>query len=363
MNDVLTTRVLNRTTLERQLLLRRHDLRPEQAIEHLVGLQAQATNSPYVALWSRLADFRHDQLSDLLLDRAAVRTHLMRGTLHLVTARDCYALRPVLQPLYDRTALNYDRQALAGVDLAELAKAGRALVDEQPRTTAQLGALLHERWPDCPASALGSVIPHLVPTVHVPPRGLWGRSGQPLNTSVANWLGDEMPAEGALDEVVLRYLAVFGPATVADVAAWSKLTGLREPVERLRPRLRVFTDESGRELFDVADGLIADPDVPAPPRFLPEFDNVLLSHADRTRIMSDEHRARWGNVKNGVFPASFLVNGFLRGTWRLEKEALVVNPYTKLSKKDTSAVEREALRLLDFLAPGTALDVRLTPSS
>jgi len=358
MSDVLTTRVLNRTTLARQLLLRRHDLRPDQALEHLVGLQAQATNSPYVALWSRLADFGHDQLSDLLLERTAVRTVLMRGTLHLVSARDCYALRPVMQPMLSRVGGTAWARQLPGVDLAELTKAARVLLDEEPRTLAQVGELLRERWPEHDARMLGGIVPVLVPTVHVPPRGLWGRSGQPLNTSVANWLGEEVPAEGALDEVVLRYLAVFGPATVADVTTWSKLIGLRESFERLR--LRKYTDENGRELFDVPDGVLADPDSPAPPRFLPEFDNVLLSHADRTRIMSDEVRARWGNVKNGVFPASFLVDGFLRGTWRLEKDALVVNPYRKLAKKDTSAVEREALRLLDFMAPGKALDVRFT---
>jgi hypothetical protein len=363
MTDVLTTRVLNRTTLRRQLLLERHDHTPAEAIEHLVGLQAQATNSPYVALWSRLKGFGHDQLSDLVLARTAVRTHLMRGTLHLVTARDCYVLRPVLQSMLVRTGRGVYARQLEGVDFDELAKAARVLLDEEPRTTAQLGEVLAGRWPEYDARPLGAVIPTLVPVVQVPPRGLWGRSGQPLNTSVANWLGDEVAPDSEPDEVILRYLAVFGPATVADVGAWSKMTGLREPFERLRPKLRVYRDEEGRELFDVPDGAIEDPDVPAPPRFLPEFDNVLLSHADRTRIMSEEHRKRWGNVANAVFPASFLVNGFLRGTWRLEKDALVLKSYAKVSKKDQTALEREAKRLLDFLAPGKGHEIRLMPLS
>jgi hypothetical protein len=353
---MLTPRALNRTTLARQLLLERHDLPPAQAIEHLVGLQAQATGSPYVALWSRLTGFTAAAVGDRLVDRTMVRTHLMRGTLHLVTAQDCLRLRPVLQPMLSRAAQTNFGRNLVGLDLAELVAAALSLLSSTPMTTAQLGSALQRRWPAHPARALGAVIPTLLPVVQVPPRGLWGRSGSPLNAPVATWLDAPVPFDDSPDETVLRYLAAFGPASVADIAAWSRLTGVRAVVDRLD--LRTYRDETGRELLDVPDGVLTDPETPAPPRFLPEFDNVLLSHADRTRIMSDEHRKRWGGVANAVFPASFLLDGFLAGTWKAVGGTLTITPYSKASTKDCRALEREALSLLGFLAPGADHDVR-----
>ncbi|WNV89844.1 winged helix DNA-binding domain-containing protein [Umezawaea sp. Da 62-37] len=350
-----TTRTLNRTTLARQLLLDRHDLRPDQAIEHLVGLQAQATASPYVALWSRLNGFTADRVGTMLEDRTAVRTTLMRGTLHLVTARDCAALRPAMQPVLDRAAkANFGRD-LVGVDLAALVEAALPLLTE-PRTTAQLGAALAPRWPDHQPRALGNVLPLLVPMVQVPPRGILGRGGPAANAPASTWLGVEIPASTTPDAAVLRYLAAFGPATIADISAWSRLTGVKSAITRLD--LKTYRDERGRTLLDVPDGVLIDPDTPAPPRFLPEFDNVLLSHADRTRIMSEEHRKRWSGVANAVFPASFLLDGFLSGTWKTDKGTLTISPYVGLSTKDKDALVREGLALLDFLAPRHDHDVR-----
>ncbi len=355
---MLTTRTLNRTTLARQMLLERHDLPPDQAIERLVGLQAQATASPYIALWSRLRDFDADQVGSMLVDRTAVRTTLMRGTLHLVTARDCVRLRAALQPMLARTATAAFARDLRGVDLADLIAAAKPLLDAAPLTNAQLVAALTERWPDHGVGGLGGLLQFLLPMVQVPPRGVFGRSGSPLNAVASTWLGTDIPAEAAPDEAVLRYLAVFGPATVADVAAWSRLTGLRAVVDRLD--LKTYRDEAGRELLDVPDGVVVDPETPAPPRFLPDFDNVLLSHADRTRIMSDEHRKRWGGVLNGVFPPSFLLDGFLSGTWKADKGVLAITPYRKVSAKDRTALTKEGLALLEFLAPGRDHDVRFT---
>jgi hypothetical protein len=353
---VLTTRTLNRTLLARQMLLERHDLPPAQAIEKLVGLQAQATTSPYVALWSRLTAFDADQVGAMLVDRTAVRTTLMRGTLHLVTARDCVRLRPVLQPMLARTATANFAKELVGVDLGELVDAARPLLDAAPMTTAQLATALAERWPENGNRRLGTVLPFLVPMVQVPPRGVFRKSGSPLNALASTWLGVEIPSSADADDAVLRYLAAFGPATVADVTAWSRLTGVRAVVRRLS--LHTYQDETGRELVDVPDGVLVDPETPVPPRFLPEFDNVLLSHADRGRIMSEDARKRWGGVANGVFPASFLVDGFLGGTWKEEKGVLAVTPYGKLAKRDRSALAQEGLELLRFLAPGADHDVR-----
>ncbi|MCS7482644.1 winged helix DNA-binding domain-containing protein [Umezawaea endophytica] len=353
---MLTTRTLNRTTLARQLLLERHDLPPAQAIEHLVGLQAQATSSPYLALWSRLEGFDADVVGAMLVDRTAVRTTLMRGTLHLVTARDCVRLRPVLQPMLTRTGTANFARGREDVDLAAMVAAARPLLDAQPLTNAQLGAALTERWPGHGITGLGTLLQLLLPLVQVPPRGVFGRGGAPLNAVASTWLGTDIPASADPDEAVLRYLAAFGPATAADVTAWSRLTNLRPVIARLD--LTTYRDEAGRVLLDVPDGVLTDPETPVPPRFLPDFDNVLLSHADRTRIMSDEHRKRWGAVANAVFPPSFLLDGFLSGTWKADKGVLTITPYRKVSKKDQNALTREGLALLDFLAPGEEHDVR-----
>jgi hypothetical protein len=352
---VLTGRTLNRTTLARQMLLERHDLSPSSAVERLVGLQAQATASPYVALWSRLVGFDAGSVGAMLVDRTAVRLTLMRGTLHLVTARDCVRLRPVLQGMLTRAAAGTFGRELGGVDLDELVAAARPLLDAAPMTTAQLATELAERWPDG-GRRLGTVLPYLVPMVQVPPRGVFGRSGSPSHALASSWLGVDIPSSGAADEAVLRYLAAFGPASVADVAAWSRLTGLRAVVKRLS--LRTYRDEAGRELLDVPDGVLVDPETPAPVRFLPEFDNVLLSYTDRGRIMSEEDRKRWGGVANGVFPASFLVDGFLSGTWKVDNGVLAVTPYRRLSAGDRDALTVEGLALLEFLAPGVEHDVR-----
>ena len=352
--SVLGRRALNRALLARQMLLRRRNLPALEAIEHLVGMQAQAPNPPYVGLWTRLEGFRPDDLSRLILERHAVRVALMRNTVHLVSARDCLKLRPLVQPVIDRglRAGRADREGLEGVDTGALAAAGRALLEERPRTAKELGELLRERWPDRDGPSLARAVRHLVPLVQVPPRGVWGKSGLAAHVPAESWLGRPLDPDPSLEEMVLRYLGAFGPASVKDAQTWSGLTRLGGVFERLRPRLATFRDEQGRELFDLPDAPRPDPDTPAPPRFVPEFDNLILSHADRARVIADEHRKAIAS-KNGMVPATVLVDGFARGTWKAErtrgKAALVIEPFEPLAKEDRDGLVEEGRRLAGFL--------------
>jgi Winged helix DNA-binding domain len=350
---VLSRRALNRATLERQLLLRRATLPVADAVAHLVGLQSQAPNPPYVGLWTRVEGFRHQELSRLIEERRLVRIALMRSTIHLVTDRDCLALRPLVQPVLERAVQGTYGRRLEGLDLAQVAAAGRALVDERPRTLADVGALLAEKWPGRDPAALSSAVRALVPLVQVPPRGLWGKSGQALHTSAEAWLGRPLEPEPKPDEMVARYLAAFGPASVKDVQTWSGLTRLRQAADRLGPRLRTFRDEHGAELLDLDGAPLPDPDTPAPPRFLPEWDNLLLSHADRTRIVTDEHRRRIF-TQNGIISPTILVDGFVRGTWKITRvlraATLLIEPFAPLAKTGRDALAEEGAQLLAFAA-------------
>jgi hypothetical protein len=350
---VLGPRELNRATLERQMLLRRRNLSAVEAIEHLVGMQAQAPAPPYVGLWTRLKDFHPDELACLILERRAVRIALMRNTVHLVSARDCLALRPLMQPVFDRTlySTRANRAHLEGMDIEALVAAGRTLLEERPRTARELGELLQEQWSERDPASLARAIRHLVPLVQVPPRGLWGRSGPAAHTTAEAWLGRPLDPVSSLEETILRYLGAFGPATVKDVQTWSGLSRLGEVIEHIRGRLRIFRDESGKELFDVPDAPMPDPDTPVPPRFLPEFDNLILSHADRTRVIAEEYRKAIAS-KNGMVPASVLVDGFVRGTWKTErsrgKATLEIKPFEPVAKEDRDALAEEGERLIRF---------------
>jgi hypothetical protein len=367
-HEVLGRRALNRALLERQLLLRRSSRPVAETIEHLVGMQAQVPTDPYLGLWSRLERFEPDDLSRLIAERRAVRTSLLRTTLHLVSASDCLAIRPLLQGVHERgfaSGSPFGRR-LAGMDLAALIDAGRALLEAEPRTIAQLRTSLGERWPDRDASSLAYAIRYLLPLVQIPPRGLWGKPGQPVWTTAEAWLGRPMSVAITVDQLVLRYLTAFGPASASDVQAWSWLTGTREIVERLRPQLRIYRDESGRELFDVPEAPRPDPDTPAPVRFLPEFDNALLSHADRTRIVSDEDRRRFGVLAARRTFGTVLVDGFVGAMWRIDREngraTLLVMPLRHLSAAERSAVSDEGARVLQLFAPGDQQEVGFVPA-
>ena len=355
--DRLEVRALNRALLERQLLLRRSDLPALDTIERLVGMQAQVPANPYVSLWSRLQGFRTRELAALIQDRRAVRSPMMRATIHLVSARDAVALRSLIQPVLRRSfSGSVFGKKLAGVDLEALMAAGRELLEERPRTRAELGPLLSRRWRSRDVASLAHAITYLMPVVQVPPRGIWGASGQATWTTTEAWLGGPRGFELPPEEMIMRYLAAFGPATVMDVQSWSGLTRLGEVIDRLRPRVRIFRDDRGKELFDVPEAPRPDPDVPAAPRFLPDFDNVLLGHAHRSRVIADDRRPA------GIGRPTVLVDGFVRATWTLSTDhdaaTLLVEPLGRLSRQDRAAVADEGARLLAFAAPDAAHDIR-----
>ncbi|MCT9079834.1 winged helix DNA-binding domain-containing protein [Streptomyces fulvoviolaceus] len=355
---VLNTRALNRATMDRQLLLRRADpsaMSAKAAVAHLLGLQAQNVKPPYYALAARLDGFTPEALSGLMADREVVRIVSMRSTIHTHSADDCLTLRPFVQPARDRELINF-RKGLEGVDLDRLAVLARELVEAEPRTMKQLREALLVEWPDADPQSLGIAARCRLPLVQVTPRGLWGKSGQVALTTAEHWLG--RPAEPAPepDAVVLRYLAAFGPASVKDMQTWAGLTRLREAFERLRPRLVTFHDENGVELFDLPDASRPAEDTPAPPRFLPEFDNLLLSHADRTRVVPPEY---WGRTWQGNQAyCTLLVDGFLAGVWKLEEDALVVEPFGTLTKAQREEVTVEGERMLTVMHPSAAYDIR-----
>lgn len=379
---VLSLRAVNRALLARQLLLDRAQLpaagagraaRVVGAIEHLVGLQAQAPFPPYFGLHSRLDGFLPGDLAALITDRSVVRIALMRGTIHLVSARDCLPLRRLVQPVIERGMRGAFGRQLAGVDPEALAAAGRSLVEAEPMTFSQLGQALAARWPDHPPAALAQGVRALVPLVQVPPRAVWGQAGQSLHTSAERWLGHPGPhAEPAnqadqdsraeLAQLVTRYLGAFGPATVRDVQAWSGLTGLKAVLEQLRPSLITFRDEQGAELFDLPIAPRPGAEVPAPARLVAEFDNLVLSHAGRSRVISAQATERLYTI-NGVIPGSVLIDGFVAGMWRLDRsrDAATVTIELFGPAREYDALAAEAARVLTFAAPGAAHDVRFGP--
>jgi hypothetical protein len=344
---LLSRRALNRALLERQMLFERRAIGAREAVEHLVGMQAQEPQAPYLGLCSRLEEFRPQELSELISRGDAVRAPLMRATIHLVSAEDYRRLWPLMHAVLAASFRGSAfRTALAGIDLDEVLQAGRELLAEQPRTRAELSPLLAQRWPQVDPTALAYAVSFLTPIVHVPPRGLWRQNG-PARFALAD---TSVKTRGdGMEGLIRRYLAAFGPATVRDIQAWCGLTRLREVIERVRSELVTFRDEDGNELFDVPGAPLPDPGAPAPPRFLPPFDNAILAHADRTRIVANEHR---NAISGDRLMRTFLVDGFVAGTWRLEDGRLRVQPFTALTERDRASVADEADRALAFLVPG-----------
>jgi hypothetical protein len=356
--EILDARALNRALLARQWLLEPRRASALEAIEQLVGLQAQDVKAPYFQLWARLADFEAHELSGLLEQRAAVRIVLMRGTIHLVSAHDALLLRPLMDPVIGRaTDGNW---SVGDVDRDVLVAAGRELVEAQPRTFAQLGALLAERFPDADPRALAQQIRALIPLVQVPPRGLWRQSGAAAHTSIEQWLDGVEAPEPSLRTLIRRYLGAFGPASVQDMQKWSGISRLRPAFEDARSELVSFADAvTGRELFDLPDAPRPPGDTPVPPRLVGPFDNLVLSHADATRVLPTNYR-RLTMTQNGLIAGMALIDGFVAGNWRIkatkQHALLTITSFNgkAYKKADAEALTHEGERLLRFAAPDAA---------
>jgi hypothetical protein len=354
--NVLSLRALNRATLDRQWLLERRPVTALEAIHHLVGMQSQAPLAPYTGLWTRLVDFDPSELVDLMYARTAVRLSLMRGTIHLVTADDALGIYPLLREVHQRNLLsNHIIAPLRDtVDLEALASAGRRLLTASPLGGSQLGEALALEFPSHEPAALSRAVRDLLAGVQVPPRGIWTKGGQPVTTTAEAWLGRPHKAH-SIDSLVLRYLGAFGPASVMDMQQWSGLTRLGEVFERLRPKLRSYVFEpTGRELFDLESIELPDAETPAPVRFLAEYDNLLISHADRTRVLSENHRQQVFTI-NGIVKGTILYDGFVVATWKAttsRKQArLAVQPLERIPRVGRSDIIAEGNRLLCLLAP------------
>jgi len=348
---VLRLRELNRATLVRQRLLARETLPVPAAIERLVGLQAQLASAPYVGLWTRLRDFRREDLARLIEQRKVIKVTLMRATLHLCTAEDYVRFRTALQPMLAWAGNAIAKRRDADFDLDKLLEAARRYIAEKPRTFAEISEMVAKLMPKQDVGALRYTVRTHLPLVQVPITSGWSYPSKPEFALAESWIGRPIAPEDNLRELVVRYLAAFGPASVTDAQTWLGLK-LKETFEELRPDLQTYRDEGRRELFDVRKAPLPDGDVSAPVRFLPEFDNLLLAHANRTRVIADEYRSEV-YLPGLRVAATILVDGFVRGAWKIEKTknaaTLLIEPFDKLTRQDRAALIEEGERLIRFV--------------
>jgi len=355
---LLSTRALNRAFLARQMLLAREKTTALDVIERLVGMQAQVARPPFVGLWTRLHDFKRTELREALHGRTAVRVTSLRGTLHVMTTPDYFALRGVLQPMLTKGAASILRDRAPSVDVPTLSAEARKFFGKKAATFDALRDHLKARFPKEDERAMAYTVRTHLPLVQVPTDAQWAYPAAADFAVADTWLGKAVSTESTgAEALVLRYLAAFGPATPTDAQAWSGMSGLRDTFETLRPRLVTFRDARKRELFDLPDAPRPDEDVDAPVRFIPDFDNLVLSHEDRSRIMADAHRPLV-TTKNLQVRATILVDGVVAGTWKSERKrktaVLLIEPFGTIAKRARAALEAEGEQLLEFLEEDAA---------
>jgi hypothetical protein len=352
---ILTLREINRATLARQMLLHRENLSIPAAMEKLGGLQAQLAQSPYIGLWTRLHDFRREALAKLIEDHIIVKATWIRATLHLVTAEDYALLRTTLKPVLEGAGESITRRREEGaLEVDQLLDAARQFIREKPRTFAEISTMLTALKPDTDVGAMRYTVRTHLPLVQVPTKSAWSYPGNPTFTLAESWIGRSIDPDDHFKALIFRYLAAFGPATITDIQTWLGLGKLKAAIEPFRDELVVYRDERKNELLDLPDSPLPDAETAAPERFLPEYDNLLLSHKNRTRVIADEYRSKV-YLPGLRVRATFLVDGFVRGAWKVEKAkgaaTLIIEPFASLTKQNREALREEADRLVRFMEP------------
>lgn len=353
----LSDRALNRATLARQLLLARQKLPVVKAIEQVLALQAQVPRPPHVGLWSRLDGFKREQLLAPLHARTLVRATTMRGTIHIMRAKDFLAFRGALQP-----SLGAGWKTVAGTSptppIEALVAAGRKFLGGDGYTFNEIRAELVKQFPKCHDRIMGYALRTHLPLVQVPTREhAWGFPADSAFALADGWLKKPVGDGAGPSALILRYLAAFGPATTADIQAWTGMRGIAELMAPIRSQLVTFEDARGRTLFDLPKAPRPDEDTDVPVRFLPEYDSVMLGHADRSRIVDEKFR-KVLITKSLIIPATFLVDGRIAGTWKVERAktaaTLRLTLLLPLAKAVKAALEQEGLALLAFVEPDAA---------
>jgi hypothetical protein len=349
----LDIRTLNRTLLYRQHLLARADLPLIDMIAHLVGVQAQVNNPSYIGLWARLHGMTRAALTDALRDRAVVRAPAWRSTLHLLTRSDYLAFRRALEPALIRGLNSFFGARARALDTQAVVDYARQVYAEAPRTQAEIRALLLDAFPKNDPDALAYCARSFLPLVQVFPGGVWGAGSSPLYADAEAHLGAPISPEYSIIPVFRRYLAAFGPASIADFQFWAGIPKLRGAIEAVRDEFAVYRAESGVELYDLPGAPIIDGDVPAPPRLVAEYDNLIIAHDDRTRIIADADYKKIFLSAARVLP-TLLVDGFVAGAWRIDREkkrlTVTLAPFIPLNAEVSAALEAEAHALLAFAA-------------
>ncbi|MGX1807286.1 winged helix DNA-binding domain-containing protein [Nocardia sp. NPDC055321] len=359
----ISLRTLNRTLLLRQSLVERADMSAADLVRRLVAVQGQEPNWPYVGLWSRLTDFRNDELEGLLRDRTVVRSTMIRRTVHLADAADYRWLYPTVRPAVEQLyTAAYFQEALGATDRDEFRSVGARLLAGRTLSRRELGRELAAHFPSPHPGRLAQALGLVLPLVHDHTAGVWGawRNRYVSVTLAQDWTGEPVHDAPDPETLIRRYLAAFGPASVADMQAWSGVTRLAAVVARLRPSLRVYRDDTGRELFDLPDAPLADADLPVPVRLLPAFDNAALGHKDRRRIISDADRARINRIASAGVPM-YLVDGFVHGSWAVEGSTVRITPWHPFAPGAREQVEAEAHALLPTIALGEEGKVVVEP--
>jgi hypothetical protein len=354
--DVVSLKQINRSFLNRQLLLERSPMSTESAITHLVALQAQDVMPPYVGLWSRLSDLERNDVHNGLLENSLIRATLLRGTVHLTTREDVLRILPKVMPELIKYA--HAPTTLEGllihISSDDLLDWGRSIFADRDLGAAEIREFARRDWPDLDHVQVTRAVQWMLPLMQVPPRGLWKTNAKPRWALVEEWLGDSLDETYELENLILRYITAYGPIAAGDFQTWSRLTGAKEAINRLRPRLRIFRDGVGRELLDVPEAEWPDEDAPAPVRFLGAFDNLWLSHKDRSRVLDERHRLKI--INNGIGRPTILVDGFVGGRYKVtvkkDVATMIIELFRPLTSSERDEVAAEAERLLIFLEDG-----------